>query len=264
MATPISDISRNEFKRAIIARKPQIGLWSSLCSNITVEILAGAGFDWLLLDTEHAPNEPLMVLGQLQAITGTTTSPVVRVTWNDAVTIKRHLDIGVQSFLIPFVQNAEEARRAVQATRFPQFGGGGRGYAATARANNYGRVTNYHQRAHEEMCVLVQVETRAALKEIESIAAVEGVDGIFIGPGDLSSDMGFLGYPSHPQVLEAIADALQRINAAGKAAGILTGVEAELRRWLQLGAVFVAVGSDVGILARGSEALAAKFKSPLV
>jgi 4-hydroxy-2-oxoheptanedioate aldolase len=260
MSIPQLELPRNEFKRALAARRPQIGLWSSLCSNITVEVLAGAGFDWLLLDTEHVPNEPLMVLSQLQAMAGTTTSAVVRVDWNDAVKIKRHLDIGVQSFLIPFVQNADEARRAVQATRFPTTAGGVRGFAATARANRYGRVAQYHQRAHEEICVLVQVESRAALQEIEAIASVEGVDGIFIGPGDLSSDMGFLGNPSHPEVLQAIAGAMERINAAGRPAGILTGVESEIRRWLQAGALFVAVGSDVGILARGAEAMAAKYK----
>ncbi|HXA14622.1 MAG TPA: HpcH/HpaI aldolase/citrate lyase family protein [Opitutaceae bacterium] len=262
MATPVEEMPLNNFKRGLLARRPQIGLWSSLANNISVEIIAGSGFDWILLDTEHVPNEPPMVLSQLQAMTGGTATPIVRVAWNDAVMVKRQLDMGVQTFLIPFVQNAKEARQAVASTRFPKFEGGVRGFAAASRANKFGRVTNYHQRAHEEMCVLVQVETRAALKEIEAIAAVDGVDGIFIGPGDLSSDMGHLGNLSHPEVLEAIAQAIGRINKTGKAAGILAPVEAEARRWLEMGALFVAVGSDVGLLARGSEALAAKFKSP--
>jgi 4-hydroxy-2-oxoheptanedioate aldolase len=254
-----SEIPVNEFKRRILAGQPQIGLWSSLCSNVSVEIIAGSGFDWILIDTEHVPNEPPMVLSQLQAAVGGTATPIVRVAWNDAVLIKRHIDIGVQTFLVPFVQNSEEARRAVAATRFPQFGGV-RGYTAMSRANNFGRVTEYHRRAQEEICVLVQVETRAALERVEAIAAVEGVDGIFIGPGDLSADMGFVGNPSHPSVLETIAKTIERIKAAGKAPGILTSVESEIQRWLGIGALFIAVGSDVGILARGSEALASKYK----
>jgi 4-hydroxy-2-oxoheptanedioate aldolase len=249
----------NEFKQRILAGEPQIGLWSSLFSNVSVEIIAGSGFDWILIDTEHVPNEPPMVLSQLQAAVGGTATPIVRVAWNDAVLIKRHLDIGVQTFLVPFVQNAEEARRAVAATRFPQFGGV-RGYASMSRANNFGRVPDYHREAQEQMCVLVQVETRAALQQVEAIAAVEGVDGIFIGPGDLSADMGHVGNPSHPDVLEVIAETIQRIKSTGKAAGILTSAETEIRRWLGMGVLFVAVGSDVGILARESEALATKYK----
>lgn len=260
MPLPARELPVNRFKAALLSLQPQIGLWSSLSSNVSVEIIASAGFDWILLDTEHVPNEPPMVLSQLQAAAEGTASPVVRVAWNDAVLIKKQLDIGVQSFLVPFVQNAAEARAAVAATRYPQLGGGVRGYAATSRANRFGRIPNYFQHAHEQMCVLVQVETRAALQEIEAIAAVPGVDGIFIGPGDLSSDMGHLGNPSHPEVLEAISQAIRRIRACGKPPGILAPVEAEAKRWLELGAVFVAVGSDVGLLARGSEALAAKYK----
>ena len=260
MPFPSTELPVNRFKREIAAGRRQIGLWSSLASNVSVEIIAGSGFDWLLLDTEHVANEPPMVLGQLQAATGGTATPVVRVAWNDAVMIKKHLDLGVQTFLVPYVQNAEEARRAVMATRYPPQGGV-RGYASLSRANRFGRIPDYFQAAHEQMCVLVQVETRAALREIAEIAAVPGVDGIFVGPGDLSSDMGYLGNPSHPEVLEAIAWAIARIKAAGKPAGVLTSVEAEIHRWLEAGALFVAVGSDVGILARGSEALAAKYQA---
>lgn len=261
MSTPKLALPVNRFKRALLAGQPQIGLWSSLCSPLAAEVAGGAGFDWLLLDGEHAPNDPLTILAQLQALAATPASPIVRLAWNDAVLFKRHLDIGVQSFLVPFVQNAAEARQAVAATRFPMHGGV-RGFAAAARANQYGRVSGYHKKAHEEICVLVQVETKAALAEIETIAAVEGVDGIFIGPSDLSSDMGHLGDASHPDVLAAISDAIKRIRAAGKPAGILTGVETEAKRWLQEGATFVAVGSDLGVLARNAEALAARFKMP--
>lgn len=260
MSIPSLPLPENAFKRRLHAGKPQIGLWCSLFNNVTVEVVASAGFDWLLLDTEHAPNEPFMVLNQLQAAVGGTAAPIVRVPWNDPVMIKRYLDLGVQNFLVPFVQNAEEARRAVAATRFPSMGGM-RGFSVGTRANRFGRVPDYHRRAQDEICVIVQIETRASLSEIEAIAAVDGVDSLFIGPGDLSSDMGHLGELSHPDVLSTIDDALRRILATGKAAGILSPVESEARRWLDLGVQYVAVGSDLGILARGSDALAAKYKT---
>jgi 4-hydroxy-2-oxoheptanedioate aldolase len=254
------ELPQNAFKRVLRERRPQIGLWSSLASNIAVEVIAGSGFDWILLDTEHAPNELPMVLAQLQASAGGTASPIVRLAWNDMVLIKRFLDIGAQSLLIPFVQNAEEARRAVAATRYPP--GGVRGVALASRASRYGRVKDYHRRADEEICLLVQVETRAALREVDAIAAVDGVDGVFIGPSDLSADMGHLGNPTHPEVSEAISLAIERIKAAGKAPGIFALGEPDARQWLQRGVLFVAIGSDLGLLARQSEALAARFKAP--
>src|SRR5579862_6245993 len=178
-----TSLAPNLFKAALRGGKKQIGLWSGLCSNIASEIVAGAGFDWIVIDTEHAPNDISSVLAQLQAMSNGTAEPVVRCAWNDAVLIKRILDIGGRSLLVPFVQNSEEARRAVEATRYPPLGI--RGVSVAPRANRYGRVADYHRAAHESTCVLVQVETRAALAEIESIASVEGVDGIFIGPSDL-------------------------------------------------------------------------------
>lgn len=248
----------NTFKREIKAGRTQIGLWSALCSNIVAEVLANAGFDWILIDVEHAPNDVAGVLSQLQAMAAGQATPIVRLPWNDPVLFKRYLDIGTQSFLVPMVQNAEEARQAVAATRYPPQGL--RGVATGPRANRYGRVKNYFHRATEEICILVQVETRQALSEIEVIAAVEGVDGIFIGPSDLAADMGHLGDNSHPEVQQAIEDAIARILATGKAPGILTGVEDEAQHWLKQGCLFVAVGSDMAILARQSEALAARFK----
>jgi 4-hydroxy-2-oxoheptanedioate aldolase len=182
----------------------------------------------------------------------------VRVAWNDPVLFKRLLDVGVQSLLVPFVQDADEARRAVTAIRYPPHGI--RGVAVATRANRYGRVEGYLTRAHDELCLLVQLETRVALGNLESIAAVEGVDGLFIGPSDLAADLGHIGDSGHPQVRAAIDDAIRRICATRKVAGILAAVEADARHWLQLGCLFVAVGSDVGLLARQSEALAAKFK----
>jgi 4-hydroxy-2-oxoheptanedioate aldolase len=251
----------NRFKAALRHGQRQIGLWSALCSNIASEVIAGAGFDWILLDTEHAPNEIPGLLSQLQAMSHGTAEPVVRCAWNDAVLVKRILDVGARSLLVPFVQNAEEARRAVAATRYPPRGI--RGVAVAPRANLYGRVADYHRTAHESTCVLVQVETRAALGEIEAIASVEGVDGIFIGPSDLAADMGHLANPRHPEVQAAIAEGCARIRAAGTAAGILTADPDEAVRYFESGFTFVAVGSDVGILARGSEALAARCREEI-
>ncbi len=245
----------NTFKAAINAGQHQIGLWSSLCSNIATEIISGSGFDWIVLDTEHAPNEVPGLLSQLQAMATSTTEPVVRVAWNDSVIIKRVLDIGARTLLIPFVQNAEEARLAVAATRYPPHGI--RGVSVGPRANRYGRVAGYHHTAHESICVIVQIETRSACAEIEAIAAVEGIDGIFIGPSDLAADMGHLANPKHPEVQAAIADACARIRAAGKGAGMLTGDPEEACRYLANGFTFVAMGSDAGVLANATAKLAA-------
>lgn len=251
-------VPANPFKRALRAGRPQIGLWSSLASHITVEVIAGAGFDWLLLDTEHAPNDLEALLCQLQAAAPYPVTPVVRVPWNDPVNLKRVLDIGAQTVLVPFVQNAGEARAAVEATRYPPRGI--RGVAGTTRATRFGRVKDYAKHAHEETCVLVQAETQTALDNIEAICAVEGVDGVFIGPADLHASIGHTGETANPAVMPKIEEAMRRIRKAGKAAGFLTPVEADARRMLEAGALFVAVGADLGLLARGAEALAAKFK----
>ena len=251
----------NRFKHAVVARQPQIGLWSSLCSNLTVEVIAGAGFDWLLLDTEHAPNELPAMFNHLQAMTGGTAAAVIRPAWNDPVLFKRYLDIGAQNFLVPMVQNADQARAAVAATRYPP--AGIRGVSVANRANRYGRVKDYFQRANDEICVVVQLETREALANLEAIAAVPGVDALFIGPSDLAADLGQLGNPGHPVVRTAIEAALLRIHQTGKASGILTGVEADARHWLSLGSTVVAVGSDLSLLAKHSEELAARFKTPV-
>ena len=253
-----TQLAPNPFKQALREGRTQIGLWASLCSNISTEVIAGSGFDWILIDTEHAPNELPLVFGQLQALAGGTAVPVVRPAWNDMVLMKRLLDVGVQNFLVPYVQTPEEARAAVAATRYPPQGI--RGVAVTHRANQYGRVKDYFKRANEEICVNVQIETRIALQNLEAIAAVEGVDGLFIGPSDLAAAMGHLGNNGHPEVRAAIEDAFTRIRKAGKAPGILAPVEADARHWLSLGCIVLAVGSDVGLLARGSEELAAKFK----
>ena len=253
------DLPQNAFKRALKAGTAQIGLWSSLSSSYTVEVIAGAGFDWILLDMEHSPNDLESALAQLQAAAPYPSHPVVRVPWNDMVSIKRLLDIGAQSLLVPYVSTADEARAAVSYTRYPP--AGVRGVAGTTRATRFGRVKDYARRAHEEICLLVQVETQQALDNIEAICAVEGVDGVFIGPADLHASLGYAGEIANPKVKPLIDEAIKRIRKCGKAPGILTPNEADAKHWLQCGGLFVAVGADVGILARGAEALAAKFKA---
>ncbi len=248
----------NHFKHALKAGKPQIGIWSSLSSHIVAEILSHSGFDWVLLDTEHSPNELPMVQSQLHAMQGGTANPVVRVAWNDMVMVKRYLDIGAQSLLLPYVQTAEEARNAVLYTRYPQ--DGVRGVAGATRAAGYGRIKEYFKRAAGELCLLLQVETRKSIANLDAIAAVEGVDGIFIGPNDLSADMGYLGNWQHAEVWKVMEQAAKKIRNAGRAPGILVG-EADGQRCLDMGFLFVAVGADTGMLVRGADTLAAKFKS---
>jgi len=253
-----SPVPVNHFKRALAAGRTQIGLWNSLASAAAVEILGGSGFDWMLLDMEHSPNDLPLLHAQLQALAAfPATAAVVRPPWNDAVAIKRLLDLGVQSLLIPYVQNADEAVAAVRSTRYPPHGV--RGFASASRATNFGRIANYWQRAHDEICLLVQVETLAALDQIEAIAAVEGVDGIFIGPGDLSASMGHLGDPMHEDVVAAVLQAMERIHRQGKPSGFLTGNEALARRVIEAGSGFVAVGADIPMLARATDALRARF-----
>jgi len=253
------ELPKNAFKQAIREGRPQIGLWSSLSSNYSVEVIAGAGFDWILLDTEHSPNDLESVLTQAQAAAPYPTSTIARVPWNDMVTIKRYLDIGIQSLLIPYVCTVQEAKDAVAYTRYPP--AGVRGVAGATRATRFARVKDYAKRAHEELCVLVQVETKDALEQLEDICAVDGVDGVFIGPADLHASMGYTGETNNPKVVPVIEEAMRRIRKCGKAPGVLTFVEADIRRYLAAGALFVAVGADVGILARGAEALAQKYKS---
>jgi 4-hydroxy-2-oxoheptanedioate aldolase len=253
------DLPVNKFKRALAQGKTQIGLWCTLASPIAAEIVSDSGFDWLLLDMEHSPNEVTDILRLLQAAQGGSASPVVRVAWNDTVLIKRVLDIGAQTILVPYVQNAAEAARAVAATRYPPEGI--RGVTGSGRASRYGRVKNYLQTANQEVGVFVQIETREALSEIEAVAAVPGVDGVFIGPSDLSASFGLIGQPANPAVQEAIEKAGRRIRAAGKAAGILAGNVEDSKRYMSWGYNFVAASVDTVMLARAADELAKQFKS---
>jgi 4-hydroxy-2-oxoheptanedioate aldolase len=252
-------LPENRFKRALAEGRQQIGLWCSLPGTYAAEAVAGSGFDWLLFDTEHSPGDVLTVLGQLQAVAPYDVSPVVRPASNDTVLIKRFLDIGAQTLLIPYVQNAEEAGRAVAAMRYPPEGV--RGVSGLTRATRFGRVPGYAKRAAEELCLIVQVETGAALKALESIAAVAGVDAVFIGPADLAASLGHAGEPGHPEVVAAVEDAVRRLRAIGKPAGILTPDTAFAAHCIELGTTFTAVGIDVGILARTTEKLAQQFRT---
>jgi 4-hydroxy-2-oxoheptanedioate aldolase len=253
------DMPRNQFKHAIAKGQLQIGLWCSLASAIAVEVVSHSGFDWLLLDTEHSPNDVPSVINHLQAAQAGTASCIVRPAWNDMVLIKRYLDVGAQTLLLPFVQNPEEARRAVEWTRYPPKGV--RGIATSVRASRYGRVKDYLKNASDDICVLVQVETREALKQIEAIASVEGVDGVFIGPNDLSASFGHIGNWGHPEVQAALEDAVKRLKKVGKPGGILTPNEDEAKKFISWGYTFVAVGADLGLLARNADALAKRFKA---
>ena len=249
----------NEFKRSIAAGRQQIGLWVSLASPFSAEVVAGAGFDWLLFDGEHSPNDPPLMLPQLQVAAAFPVAPVVRPAWNDKVLIKRYLDIGTQSLLIPYVQTVAEAEAAVAAIQYPPRGV--RGVASTTRAAQYARIPDYFKVAEQELCLLVQIETRQGLDNLEAIARVPGVDGVFIGPADLAAGLGHLGDQMHPEVQSAIEDAIKRTRACGKPAGILTPDEATARKYISWGSVFTAVGLDIAILARETEKLAAKFKA---
>lgn len=253
----------NAFKTAIAQRQPQIGLWLGLANAYCAEICAGAGFDWLLIDGEHAPNGLADILAQLQAIaTCPGVNAIARVPEGGATVIKQYLDLGVQTLLVPMVDTAAQAAALVQACRYPQDDGQGgiRGMGG-ARASRWGRYPNYAKEANDRVCLLVQAETRTALQNLDAIAATPGVDGVFIGPADLSASLGHVGDPNHPEVQAAIADAIARILKAGKAPGILSTDEAQARHYLALGAVFVAVGLDTGLLARQTSVLASKFKS---
>jgi 4-hydroxy-2-oxoheptanedioate aldolase len=252
------DLPRNAFKAALLEGRAQIGIWCTIAGSDNAEALAGCGFDWMLIDTEHSTVPLDTVKAMLQAAAPYPTQTVVRPGWNDAVEIKRLLDAGAMSILVPYVQNADEAARAVSAVRYPPHGS--RGVAGITRASRYGAVDGYIARANDEICLLVQVETAEALRNIEAIAAVPGVDGIFVGPADLAASMGFPGDTGAPAVKAAVLDAIRRIRAAGKPAGVLSLDPDLLQRAVAAGSVFTAVDVDQAILLRGARTLARQWK----
>lgn len=253
------DLPVNTFKRALRSGKHQTGLWMTLASHYATEAVAGSSLDWLLIDMEHSPNEYDDVLRQLQVVAGYACHPVVRPTWNDPVAFKRLLDMGVQTLLVPYVQNAAEAHAAVLAMRYPPHGI--RGVSAATRATRFGRVKDYAAHAQDELCLLVQVESLEALDQIEAIAAVDGVDGIFIGPGDLAASMGLIGQLRHPDLIARIEDAISRIRQCGKAPGILTGDRELAALFMRQGSLFTAVGVDAVLLGRAADELGRAFAS---
>ena len=251
----------NSFRRDLQARKQLIGCWVSLASNISTEILGYAGFDWLLVDGEHAPNDMGSFIGQLQALKDSSSAPVVRPPWSEPVIIKRLLDIGFYNFLMPWIETVEQARAAVAATRYPPQGM--RGMGTGHRSNRYGYVADYFTTINDNISVMVQIESAKGVHNAEAIAAVDGIDALFIGPSDLSAAMGFMGQPNHPDVQAAMARVLAAGNKHEKAVGILAPVEDDARRYLEQGMTFVAVGGDVGLLRTASKGLADKFKKKL-
>jgi len=249
----------NRFREALLARRRLIGCWCSLANPVTTEVLGLAGFDWLLLDAEHAPNDVTTLIPQLLALKDSPSAPVVRPPWNDTVVIKRLLDAGFYNFLIPFVESEAEARAAVAATRYPP--AGIRGVSVSQRHNRYGTVPDYLATVNDNVAVLVQIESAPGLAAIDAIAAVDGVDGIFVGPSDLAAAFGHLGNAAHPDVQQAIRHVFARAKAHGKASGILAPVEADARRYLEWGATFVAVGSDLGLFRAATQALRDRFSA---
>ncbi|TCK87464.1 4-hydroxy-2-oxoheptanedioate aldolase [Paraburkholderia sp. BL9I2N2] len=253
-------LPQNTFKRALAEGKPQFGLWAALADAYVTELLATAGFDWLLIDNEHAPNDVRSTLAQLQAVAAYASHPVVRPVRSDSASIKQLLDIGAQTLLLPMIDTAEQAADAVAATRYPPQGIRGVG-SALARASRWSRIPDYLTTAANELCVLVQVETVQGMENLPAIAAVDGVDGVFFGPSDLSASMGLLGKPGHPTVREAIRNGIQTVRRAGKAAGVLAPDPAIAADYLEAGATFVAVGTDTGLLSRAAADLAGSYKT---
>jgi 4-hydroxy-2-oxoheptanedioate aldolase len=243
----------NKFKQSLLAGENLNGLWMTLSSPVAAEALSLVGYDWLLFDTEHAPLEVSSVQPLLQAAAAGTASAIVRPAWNDKVLLKRVLDIGAQTVLVPFVETPEEAAAAVAATRYPPEGV--RGVAGATRASRYGLASDYFAIANREICVLVQIETESAMAQVEDIAAVEGVDGVFIGPSDLAASLGHLGNPGHADVQAVLKDAAKRIAATGKAPGILATNAADARRYFDWGYRFVSLAVDTGVLVKQAQTI---------
>jgi 4-hydroxy-2-oxoheptanedioate aldolase len=250
----------NLFKQALKNKQPQIGLWLMLSSPYATEICASCGFDWLLIDGEHSPNDVPMLLSSLQAAAAYPSQAVTRVPIGDPVIIKQHMDIGAQTILVPMVDTAAQAADMVRAMRYPPQGMRGVG-AGAARVSRWSANPHYLKEANDDACLLVQAETVTAIQNLDAIANTEGVDGVFFGPSDLAASLGHLGNPAHPDVQKVIEDGIRRVVAAGKAPGILTADITLGKRYLELGALFVAVGIDVSVLTSNARALAQSYKA---
>lgn len=252
-------LATNSFTAALRTGKKQIGLWVSLASNFAAEVVAPAGYDWALIDMEHSPNDYFSVLAQLQVFAASDTTAIVRVEWNDAVAVKRLLDLGAPGLLFPMIQSIDAAKRAVAATRYPPHGV--RGVSGATRATKFGRISDYTTRIDAETAVLLQLETRAAVELADQIADVSGVSGIFFGPADIAADIGKLGKPMDPDVWALVKPAAQRLIAKGIPVGTLVLDAAFAAELLNDGFTFVACGTDATILARGADALLAHMRA---
>lgn len=251
-------VRKNKFKQALSGDKPLFGLWMGIPDTTVAEIGAGAGFDWVLVDAEHGPFDLKSIMAHLQAIAPYSVSPIVRPVEGRTALIKQLLDIGAQTLLIPMVDTVEQARQLVKAAYYPPAGIRGLG-TSMARAANWNRTQNYLQKANDEICIIVQIETVMALNNIEEIVAVEGVDAVFIGPSDLSASMGHIGNPGHPEVVDAIQRAFQIVLAAGKQPGVLAVTKDLALAYVKAGARFVGVGVDAALLANATKQLAADY-----
>lgn len=253
-----SNHPHNAFKAALQTGQQQIGFWLSTANDCVTEIAAGAGFDWLMIDTEHAPNGMREVLNHLRILEAYASSAVVRPAANDPVIIKRLLDLGAQTLLLPMINSKAEAAAAVAAVRYPPLGI--RGVSMGHRANRYGRVANYHQRAADEICIIAQIETTGAAEALEEIAGVDGIDGLFIGPGDLSADMGYLGQPNQPVVQSRITSLTRRAHKVGIPIGTLVTSAQAAREAFGMMMTFVAVSSDIGVIRMATDALVKELR----
>ena len=247
----------NAFKAALSGPRPLIGVWSMLNSTTAVEVLGSAGFDWILLDGEHSPMELDDAISHLRVLAATATAPIVRLPANDPILFKRFLDIGVTTVMLPQVQSAAEAKAAAAAMHYPPVGG--RGVAVMHRASGYGRTPKYLEKASESLCLIVQIETTAALDRLEEIASVDGVDALFFGPGDLSATMGLIGQPDHPKVQDAIAKAFEHAQQLRIPAGVLAPNPAAAQRYIEMGFAFVSVANDLALLVSNADAAAKRF-----
>ena len=255
------NLLKNPFTHALAGGDKQIGLWISLCSNFVAEVTAHAGYDWALIDMEHSPNDYFSVLAQMQAFAASDTTAIVRVEWNNTVAVKRLLDLGAPGILFPMIQTVEEAEKAVAATRYPPHGV--RGVSGATRATKFGRITDYVSRVEDETTVLLQLETRMAVEQAEAIAAVDGVHGIFFGPGDIAADIGKVGKPMDPEVWELIKPAAKKLIDKGVPVGTLVLDPTFVAELLNEGFTFVACGTDASLLAKASDNLLAAVKGGL-
>jgi 4-hydroxy-2-oxoheptanedioate aldolase len=258
MALP-THLPANEFKRSLAEGRQQLGLWHSLANPLVAEVTAGSGSDWILLDGEHSPISIETMMTLLQAVESNGCAPVVRPIWNDSLQLKQLLDIGVMNLLVPNVRTATEAARCVEACSYPPRGV--RGMASgVVRASRFGRFTDYVQRIDQELCIVVQIETQEGLDNLDDIAAVDGIAGVFFGPADLAADLGLTGRAGHPEVVEKIEHAIRHVRELGKAAGVLSIEEDLVHRYIKAGSVMTAVGLDIHLLARSTEAAIRRYR----